>query len=82
MRRRLHIDYQLKPHLYHKGSKMKNVLELFNGKKRAIGGAGYVLIDILIQTGNLDPSIGDQIKILFGLIFGAGVGHAIKKAVK
>jgi len=55
---------------------------LLNGKKRAIGGAGFILVDLLIQSGKLDPAIGNQIKILFGLVFGAGVSHALVKAAK
>jgi len=60
---------------------LKIVNELFNGKKRAIGGIGYILIDILVSAGKLDPAIANQIKPYLGTLFGAGTIHAVKKAL-
>jgi len=61
---------------------LKIVSALIDGKKRAVGGLAYVLIDVLLALEQIDTGTSVQLKILAGGLFGAGVTHALVKRGK
>jgi len=59
---------------------MKLVISLFEGKKRALGGMAYVLLDVLQVNGYLDATTALQIKTAAAGLFAVGVGDALWRA--
>lgn len=51
-----------------------------SGKKRALGGIGYVLIDSLVAYGIILPEESIELKMFFGSVLAGGIGHAIFKS--
>ena len=59
---------------------LKVAISLFEGKKRALGGLAYVLLDMLQGAGKLDPTIAFQLKAAAAGLLGIGVGDALWRA--
>ncbi len=56
------------------------VWSLLNGKKRAIGGFSYIVIDGLLTGGAIEPQTAIVLKAFAGALFCGGAYHAVVKS--